>query len=308
MNKITIVTAFININRDNWANFGRTEEQYFNYFKLWAKIKNELIVYVENKKLADKIMKYRESLGLKNKTKVIIIDDFTKIDIDLYNSIKETANNKYHKIFRTMPNNPEVWNYDYNYIMLMKMWCVSNAIERKLATGMVAWVDFGYLHGGDDISPKSDFNFEWKYDFDDKINIFSIQKLDDRPIFEIIETMNTYIMGTIIVGPDNLWSKFWNMMRNNMLALNKCGFVDDDQSIILMCYRENKDMFKINESSWGMPMKQFGGNEHLFLKNVTKKQKIIKCIKKPFRYLKKTYSNLKYVFKIFKEIQKLDIK
>ena len=51
-----------------------------------------------------------------------------------------------------------------------------------------------------------------------------------------------------------------------MLALNKCGFVDDDQSIILMCYRENKDMFKINESSWGMPMKQFGGNEHLFLK------------------------------------------
>ncbi len=307
MSKITIVTAFININRDNWKEFGRTEEQYFNYFKLWAKLKNDIIVYVENSDLAERVLEYRSSLGLKDKTKVVIVNDFTNIDQQLYNSIKNTAQNKYHKIFRTKPNNPEVWNYDYDYIMMMKMWCVSNAIERGIAEGMIAWVDFGYLHGGDDISSKSNFNFEWEYEFNQKMNLFSIQKLDERPIFEIVQSMNTYIMGTIIVGPEMLWPTFWKMMRNNMLSLNKCGLVDDDQSIILMCYRENRDMFCINESSWGLPIKQFGGNDYLILKKISMKEKLKMNLKKPFKKVKKIYNNYKYSIRIFKELQKINI-
>lgn len=308
MSKITIVTAFININRGNWKNFGRTEEQYFSYFKLWAKLKNEIIVYVENKNLASKILEYRSSLGLEEKTKVVIIDDFTKMDIQLYNSIKDAAQNEYQRIFRTKPNNPEVWNYDYDYIMLMKMWCINNAIEQGLVSGMIAWVDFGYLHGGDDISSESNFDFEWKYNFKNKINLFSIQELDKRPIFEIVQSMNTYIMGTIIVGPDTLWPKFWEMMRGNMISLNKCGLVDDDQSIILMCYRENPNMFAINKSAWGLPMKQFGGNENLILKQLSKREKTMATLKRPFKKIKNSYNNYKYAMKIFKEIQKIDIK
>ena len=56
--------------------------------------------------------------------------------------------------------------------MLLKMWCVQDAVKRLETEKMVAWVDFGYNHGGAVLDITSDFNFEWKYNFPDKINIF----------------------------------------------------------------------------------------------------------------------------------------
>ena len=33
---------------------------------------------------------------------------------------------------------------------------------------MVAWIDFGYNHGGEYYINPEDFNFEWKYNFSNK--------------------------------------------------------------------------------------------------------------------------------------------
>lgn len=301
MSKITIVSAFININRDNWKTFGRSEEQYFDYFKIWAKIKNNIIVYVETKELKEKIINFRKKLGLEKQTNVIIVDNFFMLDKELYKSIEKVTKNENQKSFRTKPNNPEVWNASYDYIMLMKMWCVNDAIKKGLAKGMIAWVDFGYLHGGKGlISEKSDFNFEWKYEFGDVFHLFTLQEIDDKPIFEIVQNMDTYIMGTILIGPDRLWPNFWESMRNNMITLNKCGLVDDDQTIILMCYRENPTMYELHKSNWDLPMWQFGG-EHLIL-NEKKHSSIIKKIGKR---LKDTIINIRYSKNIFIKLQRL---
>lgn len=308
MSEITIVSAFFNINRSNWAKFGRSDEQYFEYFKLWGKIKNKLVVYVETEELKNRIVEFRMSLGLGEKTKVVLVTNYQTIDSDLYDSIKKITMNKEQQEFRTKPKNPEVWNCDYDYIMLLKMWCVQDAVQKGYANGTVAWVDFGYLHGGkSSIDPKSDFNFLWSYDFDDKINVFLIQDLDDKPIFEIVQNMDTYIMGTILVAPDNLWNTFWLAMRNNMIGLNKCGLVDDDQTIILMCYRENPNLFTVHKSAWGLPMQQFGGN-HLKLKTETEKRSVLSWGKSKLRYVKKTILNFQYAFIQFKKLQKLDRK
>lgn len=304
MNSITIVSAFININRGNWKNFSRSDEQYYNYFTLWAKVKNELVVYVETKELKDKILKFRRECGLEDKTKVILLDNIQSIDPELYESIKKACQNTSQQEFRTKKNNPEVWNYDYDYIMLLKMWCTNNAVEKGYAKGMVAWVDFGYLHGGkSSIDPKSDFNFEWAYEFDNKINVFSVQELDDKPVFEIVQNMDTYIMGTILVAPDNLWPVFWKLMRENMITLNRCGLVDDDQTIILMCYRQNPEIFSIHKSAWGLPMQQFGGQQ-LILKQGVK----VSICRKILRYCKKTLMNCDYVFRQFIKLQQLERK
>lgn len=305
MNKeITIVTAFFNLNRENWDKFERSEKQYFGYFTQWARLKNNIIVYVESEKMKKKVFSFRKSLGLENNTIINLVSDYKSIDPELYGSIVTATKNKVQQNFRMMKKNPEVWNADYNYVMLLKMWCVQDAVAKKQATGMVAWIDFGYNHGGEVIDKKSDFNFLWSYDFPEKINLFLVRELDNRPIFDIIRTMDTYIVGTVIVGKAELWNTFWIMMRDSMIALNESGLTDDDQNIILMCYRKNPDIFSLHKSGWQRPMMQFGG-EHLLPVKASWKEKSI--IWKTLRSIRKMGQDLRYAWLTFCQVHKARI-
>lgn len=303
---ITIVSAYFNINRENWKGFSRSDEKYFEYFKGWAHLKNKLIVYVETPEMRDNIIEFRRSLGLAEKTVVNLINSCFSIDSELYYSIKEAASNKVHKKFRLYPNNPEVWNAEYDYIMLMKMWCVSDSVERGQATGMIAWMDFGYNHGGDVLDIRSDFGFEWQYDFPHKINLFLIQDLDDRPIFDIVMSMDTYIMGMMIVGPSDLWGKFWHLVRQSMIELNHCGMIDDDQNIILMAYRKEPEIFNTYLSGWQLPLKQFGG-DHLLLAKKNKDSQPIILLKEAYHYFRKAKTCLLYSMRLFKYFFNIEV-
>ena len=301
--EITVVSAFFNINRDNWDNFERTSDQYLDYFFGWAKLKNKIIVYVETETLKRKILDFRESIGLKDKTIVHIVGDFRQLDNELYNSVKNATENDIQRGARLFQKNPEVWNADYNYVMLLKMWCVQDAVSKGEAEGMVAWVDFGYNHGGDVLDKASDFNFLWKYDFPEKICLFLIQELDDRPIFDIVCTMDTYVMGTVIVGIDYLWNDFWLLMRDSMISLNDCGLTDDDQNIILMSYRKRPEIFETYLSDWQMQLKQFGGN-HLTVVRKTYPNSFPRRI---YRKLMKYKKSMSFAIRIFGYVYKKDV-
>ena len=302
LKEITVVTAFFNINRENWKNFERSEDKYYEYFTGWAKIKNKLVVYVETERMRERIMQFRNSLGLGDRTSVNLIDDYQTLDTELYTSIVNATNNRLAQLYRLRPENPEVWNANYNFVMLLKMWCVKDAVFRKQASGMVAWIDFGYNHGGTAIDINSNFNFLWEYDFPEKINLFYVQKPNDRPIFDIVFLMDTYIMGTIIVGPADLWDEFWLLMKQSMIALNDCGITDDDQNIILMCYRKQPKLFELFESKWQLPMWQFGG-KHLNLVNRVREDSLFHRVG---RKIKKWTADLRYALKIYKHLRKVD--
>lgn len=298
--EITVVTAFFNINRVNWEKFERSSNEYLNYFFGWAKLKNNLVVYVETDELKRIIIEYRAQLGLEKRTVVHIVSDIRSIDKELYGSIKKVSENPIHKKARLFQKNPEVWNADYNYVMLLKMWCVQDAVKRGDAKGMVAWVDFGYNHGGDVLEVNSDFNFTWKYDFPEKICLFLIQELDNRPIFDIVCTMDTYIMGTVIVGIDYLWEEFWELMKSSMISLNDCGLMDDDQNIILMSYRKKPEIFETYISDWQMQLKQFGNHDLEVVKN-KKEPSVLRKMYRKMRYYKYC---MVYACRIFKYVSK----
>lgn len=306
MNKITIVTGFFRIKREDWQGFERTDNQYFEHFKVWAKVKNKLIVYVESEELKDRIISFRKELGLENQTKVNIVKDCLELEAGLYTDIVKTTENPIQQLYRLYKLNPEVWNPTYNYIMLLKSWCVCDAIKNNQANGMVAWIDFGYNHGGYPIDMHSDFSFEWSYDFPEKINLFKIQDLDDRPIFEIVMSMDTYIMGGFIVAPSSLWPKFWELLKSSMRSLLECGLSDDDQNIMLMAYRKQPDLYQLHSSMWSCQMKIFGG-EHLkwakgFYPDLAFERKGIKGV---LKRLKHTLCCAKYAFKIFIHMSKV---
>ncbi len=284
MSDITIVTAYFDIGRNNWKGYERNNNKYIQYFKFWAKIRNNIIVYT-NKDLVEKIYEIRNNYGLKERTKVIAIEDIHDIDTLLYKKMKEVMANEislnfhFHKEIKR----PEAWNVEYNYVTFLKYYFVNKAITDFKLNGLISWLDFGFNHGGNlGLIDSDDFDFHWKYNFSKKIHLFAVKKINkERPIFDIIRNLDTYIMGGIMIAPSDMWGTFYNLTRQSMINLLECGFCDDDQTIALMAYYKKSDLFEIHDINfWFDGIKNFGGEHFKFDKN----KKIINKKYKEYKY------------------------
>lgn len=265
--ELTLITAYFDIGRDKFKGYERGNDKYINYFKFWARMRNKLIVYTSSQ-FKDEIMEIRSDFGLKEQTKIIVIDDFRQFDIDLYRRIHHAMNNEISLNFHKDINRPEAYSADYNYIMMLKSYCIVDAINNNYANGMIAWIDFGFNHGGNDgLIKQEEFDFLWQYDFSSKIHLFTYQEVDtNRPIFDIVRSMDVYIRGNIMIAPDYLWEEFFTLAKDSMISLTRCGLCDDDQTIELMAYYEKPDIFELHDvEHWYDGLKCFGG-EHLTTK------------------------------------------
>ena len=294
MNDITIVTAFYNIKRENWSGFERSDDKYFEYFEHWARMKNRIIVYVENDVHKRRVEQIREKFGLTDMTTVIVTGKCEEIDPELYDEIKTATENELQKGFHVHEKSPEAWSALYNYIMILKGWFLQDAIKRNLVTDdTAAWLDFGFGHGIDTYPLAEEFDFCWRYDFvSDKITMFYLKELDERPVFDIICTGAVYFLGFMIVGRKQYWPEFWNLMRRSMLELNATGLVDDDQTIMYMAYRKRPELFHIERTGFFTTLKEHGGGHLTLVPQKTEAEKypwlrrVVREFKEGRRYVK----------------------
>lgn len=262
MSEITIVSAFFDIGRGNMQGFERSSNKYVEYFKFWARMRNKLVVYTD-KITAEQVLKIRDEFKLQDRTQVIIIDNVYALEPEVYEQIQKALANEAAINFRNYPKNPESWNPRYNYVTFLKPYFVADAVKKGYVDGMIAWVDFGYNHGGENCIHSSEFDFLWCYDFSPQIHLFAMEQPDDMPIFEVVKTMRAYIAGAIMVAPAELWIDFAKLYKESMLHLTHCGFADDDQTLSIMAYRERPELFEIHPvDDWFIALKEVGG-EHL---------------------------------------------
>lgn len=245
MSELTIVTAFFDIGREKWTGFERDNSKYVEFFKFWARMKNRVVVYTDSQ-TARQVEEIRASFGLQDRTHVICVDDVTTVAPDVYQALSRVMANEASVKFRRKPTYPESCNPLYNYVMYLKAHLITDAIQRGLAQGMVAWMDFGYNHGGAFYNKPEEFDFVWSYDFSPKIHVFAVEPLDDTPVFEIVRDMKIYFAGGIIVAPDSLWPKLLEMVRHALFSLLECGLADDDQTLLIMAYRAEPELFEVH--------------------------------------------------------------
>lgn len=257
MSELTIVTAFFDIGRDSWGRMNRGSNKYLEYFRHWASIQNKVIIYTAPQ-YAEVAFKIREECGRADRTEIVVIDDVFAYDAEMYHRIRHVMENKYAWYFRYRLRVPESWNYNYNYVVSLKPYFVKDAVEAGRAKGMIAWVDFGFDHGGSTFPKSEEFNFLWDYDFSHHIHVGLDRPLDERPIFNIVRNLTTYIRGNIMIAPDDLWLTFQKLYRQAMWSLTSCGLADDDQTLTLMAYREKPEIFKF----YSMPT--WGGDDESF--------------------------------------------
>ncbi|EAR12261.1 involved in lipopolysaccharide biosynthesis [Polaribacter irgensii 23-P] len=294
MEKTTLITAFFDIGRRDFKEIPRSNDKYHDYFKFWARLKNNLIIYTDetNYKLIKSI---RSEFGLEEKTTIIIIDNIFDIKPNIYKRLIEIENDKYFKNFREKDNATSN-SGRYNYLMLLKSWFIQDAVSRNLTETNTAWIDYGFNHGGKVFNNPNDFDFEWSPTNVKKINMYYLDKIDQRPIFEIVKRLEDCIMGPLILMPSEMTERFYNMNLESMQILNSIGLMDDDQLIMLFSYRRNPTYFNIIKSNWFLGLSHFNGG-HLSIKK-EKKQNVTKIFAiKLYGSLMKKYKLICYLSK-----------
>lgn len=266
---ITLITAFFDIGRGDIENqsLRRSDEEYFTYFEHWARMQNMLIVYTEGR-YVDSVIQIRKKFGLEDRTKVVAIDNIFEMEPDLFHKMCRIEQNSQFKKFRYFENAYSN-TARYTYIMLMKYWCMKDSCEKDLVrTETVAWIDFGFDHGGNAYLKSNEFSFLWEYNFSEKINLFCLNNPDEMLGVDSLQLQCDCVMGALLCLPCSMTKTLWVLVRESMESLVSLDCIDDDQQLLLMSYKRQSELFEIHISNWFMPLKEYGG-EHLTVKDKT---------------------------------------
>ena len=231
---ILFVSAFYNINRENWKNkHSRSVINYFESFKFLAKhIDYDLVVYVENR--------YLHELKDLNKKNIIIKDlDLIKKDLFItkYKNIEEKIiNSDSYKQFLTKKtkNKPE-HNYAlYNLINHDKVNFVNHSKKIMKDYKYYGWLDFGFckeknVNDIDRIPKNINFNYLHK----NKILYQSlVKKINHKSSLFMLGTDEIYIQGTFWIVSSNYVELYKKIYELELLRWYKAGIVDDDQNLV----------------------------------------------------------------------------
>lgn len=268
MNELTIVTAFFDVGKGDWKNtkYSRTNDVYMQQFEFWARMQNHLIVYTQSL-FADRILGIRKAFGLEGKTQIVIVDDFREKNADLYHRMCKIEKNPEYALWgmnpRALSNRA-----DYCYVMLMKYWCVNEASKLVGDNAMLAWMDFGFNHGGDLYTCAEEFAFTWKSEAlftDRRIHLFTLFPPDEVLLCESLQLKYVCVMGAMFIVPKELAGELWTLVKKAMEALVMLDAIDDDQQLLAMAYKYKPEIFSAHQSKWFLALKEWGGG-HLSCK------------------------------------------
>ena len=247
MKEIKIVTAFFDIGRGEYETHKRSTDTYFEYFKFWARIKNDLIVYCDPENV-ECIKEIREGFGLAEQTTIIPVN-MKEIEPDILARMLRIESDEGFQNFRYLENDPSNTAL-YNYVMLLKAWCMADAARTHKECN-IAWIDFGFNHGGARYIRSEEFDFLWEYPYPEKINAFCLSDPIENATSLIakLQFQTDCFTGNYVV-PSGLCELFWEYMREAMCSLLDIGCMDDDQYLITMVWHKHPELFHIQIATW----------------------------------------------------------
>lgn len=267
MNKdLTLVTAFYDIGRG--ANYdGRDCNKYLEYFEFLANIKNNLVVFT-SKEFAEPIFEIRRKKGLGELTSVKVIEmtDFFSGFVD---RVREIFFRFDQSMERRHPKNIECINPEYCCVNCLKPFYVKMSYELKLIkTNYIAWIDFGFNHGGEYYLNNEEFNFSLSVDKISKLfemhqtdmaiflnksaKVFcggGHERIPKMNIMALYASMEVPFIGGLMVGTQKGWQSLIALYEEGIEHFLALGAMDDDQSLLYYAYITNPHMFETLDCS-----------------------------------------------------------
>jgi hypothetical protein len=248
MNTILFITAFKDIGRSNWPTHKRTNQDYLNYFMILANnINYNLVVYLEKEFLQEVKNRY-------NFKENIIFIELNEVDTFYNKYLEEERRVISDKKFQNkipkerFRKHPETWSAKYTLINHSKINFVRHTKDIYPDYSFYSWIDFGYVRNLNRV-PKN-LNLD---NFPDRI---IYQKFDNIPeprlnAIKMLTIDEAKIAGSAFVIPKTLINRFENLYENKIKLWHENYICDDDQSLVLQLYYENKHLFHlITDKDW----------------------------------------------------------
>ena len=263
MSKIVLVSGFFDIGRDSFASHPRTTEQYFAWFKRWARMHNDLIVFCENAEVQQRIVSALKRVKKHGSYQVINLGPKESYCSAVFSRMKQIEVSPAFKAFRISKSNCED-QASYCYVMFLKYYLLNVAMQyvdkANSSDKYLAWIDFGFEHGGELYGRSSQYNFEWQFPFFDRIVMSLVAPLDERPISTIAaDTRNYCVAGALVVVPFQKVELFVSWVNDSYDELLAQNIIDDDQTILLDVYRKHSVDISLVPSRFFLALNQFGG-------------------------------------------------
>lgn len=246
--EVTLVTGYFELEeyKTDWV--PRNREAYFEYFKKWARIKNDLVVVCQNKQIKDEILSIRKGFGLEERTEVLILEDVFSMDKVMYDDMVKISKDPFFIQFRKKRSRARANNPRFVYIQNMKSFFLHKAkSEFSIKTQNMAWLDFGFDHGGELYLSEEDWRFTLQCDLLDKVTLFlKRNEHEQKSILELIGMDEPQIVdGSCFVCPTSLVDDLYLTIHQLVFSLLKVGLMETDQLIFLYAVRSKPKMFEI---------------------------------------------------------------
>lgn len=257
--ELTIVTGFLDFGRGEHKEQTRSSRNYLEYFRGWARLQNNVIVYT-SQELAPRVKEIRREFGREDQTIVNVIDDIRKIEPEILSAMEKIEKKGVFREWRA--RDYDVSNLAmYNYIVMLKFWMMQDAAAKNPDADMLVWLDFGWNHGGKRFPIEEEFDFLWQYQFEkDQVHLFAKEQPDREVGFIKLQLMTDGIMSGLFACTPQNSGILYEYIKEAMWSLLSIDAMDDDQMLLTMAYKRHPELFKIYKSDWFLPMKEYGGS------------------------------------------------
>ena len=253
---LIIVSAFLDIGRDNWDKYERTTQLYINSFLNYLNYDNKMIIFIDDMYINEIKEKYEQSL-YKNKIFIPINIEWMKQNIHAWQKLELDRSIMNSEIYKTTVQNRINNNYpeniypEYNAINHAKIDFICYAINNNLIgkNDFICWSDFGYfnsiLHNNSKLYPVAKLG----------INNFNLNKLsfclrnkldeNDNDMFYTFINAPEKFTGSFFSGSINLMIELQELYHKSLEELHANNISDDDQHLYLRCFKKNPDIFEL---------------------------------------------------------------
>ena len=234
--EMLFVSAFKNINRDQWKHFSRGMEEYVKRFISLAKLPYTLVVYVEPD--VKKIIPFIPNVIVRNLDEVeTFYDTFLERDKQIMKS----------KAYQSMipeerKHHPEHLYSEYNFVNHSKINFVSHTKDLYPHYAFYSWVDFGFLGKIPSIQVSS---LPKKIIYQTMMEPISITEE------EMLSKDDTYFPGSAFIVHHSLVKIFEQKWKKKLIEWQKKNITDDDQNLVLQLYLDDPSLFHtVNHKKW----------------------------------------------------------
>lgn len=251
-NSLCIVSAFLDIGREQWTCFQRSFPQYLSNFLPYTKMTHEMIVFMDDRhsNLLKELCKGADHIRI-----IPINREFMQEHIHAYRQlarereIMESA--KFKQLVSHRLSHPECCKPEYNIMQHAKIDFLAYVIKNKLSPAeYYAWSDFGYFQRSDRI-PSKPLDL-MKFDLN-RINFQAMSPLSiqDSDIIYTLRNAPERVGGFFYLGEARLLLQYQELYHKICQQFHDMGIVDDDQHIMIQSVYRNPDLFCIwNLRGW----------------------------------------------------------